>query len=115
MEDGQEGKYEPDFVLPNRDAVNEANWSEYQAKGFAVVSASVPDEVDVERYLTLVQGEYGVANVYTGEAFDRESGRPLRHKPGIGIYVSPEGIAHRDAGRAETDDSHMSPDEPASS
>jgi hypothetical protein len=74
--------YEPNFVMPRHDAIREDNWPEYEAKGFAPTSGS----------LYFAQTLAGVGNVYTGDKYDEKTGRPLRHKPGKTIYLSPEGV-----------------------
>jgi hypothetical protein len=76
--------YEPDFVLPRHDVVHEDNWSEYEARGFVPVAAALDD----------AQECFSTEHIYTGHAFDYEAGRPLRHKPGVGVYASPEGIEY---------------------
>lgn len=87
--------YEPDFVLPRHDVIHEDNWLEYEARGFFPVQAPLdiaPDEF------------FSTEHVYTGHAFDYEAGRPLRHKPGVGVYTSPEGIRYFKALYAEHKD-----------
>ncbi len=81
---GQGHEYEPNFELTHHGAIREDNWAEYEAKGFQPVE---------DLGLRFVQGFYGVEHVYTGDAYDEKAARPLRHKPGTGIYVSPEGLA----------------------
>jgi hypothetical protein len=83
----------PEFVLPHRKAVTEANWAEWEAKGVrplppfeAVIDANLAGDFDA------AQGLAGIENVWTGDAFDLEAGRPLADKPGTGIYVTEEGI-----------------------
>jgi hypothetical protein len=77
----------PDFDLPHRDAIHEDNWAEFEAKGFGVATGwSLTDLAAAERW-------FGIEHVYTGDAFDRDQNRPLRHKPGMAIYVDPEGLA----------------------
>lgn len=73
---------EPDFMLPNRDVIHEDNWEEYRARGF------VPTTVPADFAKNIV----GTENVYTGDAYDYEAGRPLQHKPGKGedAYLSPD-------------------------
>ena len=115
MSDTPNAAYIPDFELSHRDAVRESNWSEYEAQGFGVVWEAV-DPDDSLGQLAFARDEFGIANVYTGDAFDHEADRPLRHKPGMGIYVSPEGVSYRDAKRArQGPSSDQSSDEPAAS
>lgn len=90
--------YEPNFSMPERDSDDEAerrrvredNWPEYCAKGFVPVPETLGDAMFC----------YGVENVYTGDPFDFDANRPLRHKPAaeaeITVYVSPAGLAHRE-------------------
>lgn len=89
------------LVFPNRDAVREDNWEEYKSKGFGVLWPSIDRDDYGERVVTYAQWEFGTGNVYTGDSYDDEAGRPLRHKPGMGIYVSPEGVEYHDARRAQ--------------
>jgi hypothetical protein len=81
--------HEPDFELARRNAIRENNWPEYEARGFQPVPGDGADPT----VLDLQQSYYGVENVYTGHAYDADAGRPLQHKPGVGIYVDPEGLA----------------------
>lgn len=84
QESGTYSAEEPDFVLPQHDAISEDNWAEYEARGFGIA---------VGYDLAAAQRHFGVEHVYTGEAYDWQAGRPLRHKPGSTIYVDPEGLA----------------------
>jgi hypothetical protein len=74
--------YEPNFVLPNHDVIHEDNWEEFRAKGF--VPTGAPTDIAAEIV--------GIQNVYTGDAWDNEAVRPLRHKAGKGeyAYLGPE-------------------------
>lgn len=76
--------HEPDFTFPHHDVVHEDNWEEFRAKGWV----AVPEE------LKGAQAYFGTENVYTGDAYDVDADRPLRHKPGVGVYVTPEGLKH---------------------
>jgi hypothetical protein len=73
--------YEPNFELPRHGVIREDNWLEYEARGFRPVIEP----------LKSAQLTYGIEHVYTGEPYDYREGRPLRHQPGEGVYVSPEG------------------------
>jgi hypothetical protein len=89
MSNTQEGstdstEYEPDFVLPHIGAIREDNWAEYEAKGFGIA---------IGYDLAAAQRQFGIEHVYTGDAYDWQQGRALRHKPGMTIYVDPEGLA----------------------
>jgi len=88
-----EAEYEPDFVLSRYDAINEGNWPEYQRQGFVVVEPYVANE-ELDRRLKWHQTSLGVANVYTGEPFDPEAGRPAPNPEGRGIYAHPNGDAY---------------------
>jgi hypothetical protein len=92
MADHQEGSstgtdYTPDFELPRHGVIHEGNWMEYQAQGFL----PVPEDLEATQNLC------GAENVYTGDEYDYDAGRPLRHKPGVGVYVSPDGLKRREA------------------
>jgi hypothetical protein len=91
---------EPNFSLAHRDAVREDSWAEYEAAGIKVEKRVVSDSNFDDEY-DRAQTYYGVENVYSGDAFDEKEGRPLRHKPGRGIYVLPEGYERFDRHRAE--------------
>jgi hypothetical protein len=79
---GDHPSYEPDFVLPRQGVIREDNWPEFAAQGFRPVTPNT----DYARRV------FGVEHVYTGDAFDYDEQRPLRHKPGIGVYVDAEGL-----------------------
>jgi hypothetical protein len=84
--EGTGGKpgYDPDFELPHHGVIREDNWTEYQAKGYV----PVPED------LKGAQNVFGTEHVFTGDAYDPDEERPLRHKPGVGVYVDPEGLKH---------------------
>jgi hypothetical protein len=88
MRSSEQADHTPNFEMPHHDAIHEDNWAEYQAKGFEPVS-----DVKAE-HLDAMQNIYGAHNLYTGDAYDDDAGRPLRHKPGGSIYTSPEGLRH---------------------
>lgn len=81
---GADPGHTPDWELPKHDAITEANWAEYEAQGF----------VPVPERLSGAQNHYGAENVYTGDEWDADAGRPLRHKPGKTVYVNPAGLKH---------------------
>jgi hypothetical protein len=78
----------PNFELPLHGVISEDNWPEYEAKGFKPISTIL----GTVRTLDYAQSHYGVEHVYTGDAYDDDAQRPLRHKPGTGIYVDPDGL-----------------------
>ncbi|MGD0197232.1 MAG: hypothetical protein ABSC56_04915 [Solirubrobacteraceae bacterium] len=90
---GEPGK---EYVFPNLDAVTEDNWQELVAQGVTVLDPCIEDEPLFKASLTLLQSTWGTGNVLTGDAFDEEEQRPLRLKPGRGIYVRREGQAYHD-------------------
>jgi hypothetical protein len=68
---------------PERDnVIHEDNWFEYEVLGFFPILRGTREEV--EEY-------FGPHNVYTGDTWDREAGRPLRHKPGGSMYSNNDG------------------------
>lgn len=77
-------EHTPDWELPKHNAITEANWAEYEAQGF----------VPVPERLSHAQNHYGAENVYTGDEWDADAGKPLRHKPGKTVYVNPAGLKH---------------------
>jgi hypothetical protein len=91
--------YEPDFVLSHRDVIHEGNWPDYEAQGFFRgfsldhIDSLAHDDILIG-ILNLAKDLYGTENVYTGDAWSNEDGRPLHHKPGVGIYVHPNGRTH---------------------
>jgi hypothetical protein len=82
--EGPSSDHDSDFVLPHHGAIREDNWVEYEAKGFGIA---------LGYDLAAAQDQFGIEHVYTGDEYDWEQGRPLRHKPGVTIYVDPEGLA----------------------
>lgn len=89
MADQQEGPgnqpgYVPNFELSHHGVIREGNWAEFQAKGLV----PLPEDLDA------AQAYYGVENVFTGDAYDWAAERPLQHKPGVGVYVTQEGLRH---------------------
>jgi hypothetical protein len=75
--------------------ITEENWPEYQSQGFRALDISPADPNDA-RAMGKARGEagYWFGKYYTGHAYDRDEGRPLRHKPGVSMYVDPEGIQY---------------------
>jgi hypothetical protein len=88
---------EPNFTLPRHGVIREDNWAEYEAQGFRPVPE---EEKSAASY-------YGVANVYTGDAWDWDAERPLRHKPGVGVYTNSAGLEHSQTTAAEWEELHM--------
>lgn len=89
--EGSVDQSEPsNFELPNHGAIREENWAEYEAQGFRPITNVDSDRLPL--HLRVAQGHYGTAHVYTGDAYDHETGRPLRHKPGTGLYVDADGL-----------------------
>jgi hypothetical protein len=95
-----ESGYEPNFELSRRGVIREDNWPAYLANGF-FVTLQVDAAEDLPEQLKWMQDIYGGEYVYTGDAWDYLEERPLRHKPGIGIYVDPEGLKNVAAYRAK--------------
>jgi hypothetical protein len=88
MTDSHEGSteltdYTPNFILPRHGVITQDNWPIFAAMGFI----PLPEWSS----LNLVQALCGVEHVYTGDAYDREAGRPSHDKPGICIYADAEG------------------------
>ena len=81
---------EQEFILPNLEAVHEDNWQELAAQGVTVLESCISDN-DLPVYLQFCQATWGTPNVLTGDAFDEDAQRPLRLRPGHGLYVRPEG------------------------
>jgi hypothetical protein len=63
--------------------IREDNWPEYEARGFFHLARGTYEEA---------QASLGAANVYIGDAWDDEAGRPLRHKPGTSFYSNDDGV-----------------------
>jgi len=85
---------EPDFLFGGNRVVSEAEWEQLHASGIENVYESL-DEADTEQFRRVLAREreiFGAENVLLGDAFDAKSGRPLRHKPGTGVYATPEGL-----------------------
>jgi hypothetical protein len=77
------------------DVVTEANWEELMARGFEVLKPCVTPE-DLPRYLPDARDLIGEERVATGDAFDETEQRPLRLKPGRGIYLRPYSTHYKD-------------------
>jgi hypothetical protein len=118
--------HQPNFELPRYGVVREDNWEEFRAKGYSVVFSDLDGDetrISASSILAAEESNYGVENVLTGDAYDYEADRPLRHKPGIGIYVSPEGREHaakrakrwRAERRQRAERQHQAPPDPATS
>lgn len=107
---------EPNFDLPQHDAIRGDNWPEYAARGFWVLYNQVdPSTARGRQRISLAQSEYGVANVYTGSPYEPAEQRPLDNMPGVGIYVGPDGMEYATARHAEFMAAVHPPDTPASS
>ena len=97
----QEPAHEPDFELPRYRVIREDNWPEYQARGFQPVKNAT--QAEAVRALSSAEFHYGGdEHVSAGDAWDEAEERPLHHKPGIGIYADPQGLAI-----GEENDRHM--------
>jgi len=84
-----------EFTRPNIDAVTEENWEQFAAQGVMPITSSVPEK-RLQIHLRFLQLNWGAANILTGDAYDEVEKRPLRHKPGRGIYMRPEGLAYHE-------------------
>ncbi len=91
---GGEGGYEPDFIFGGARIVSEANWAELQQQGVRNLVEAIPDDDDdaLRDELKWKGLFYGGANLLLGDAFDKDAGRPLRNKPGLGLYTTPAGL-----------------------
>jgi hypothetical protein len=76
-----------ELVQTNHNAIREDNWFEYAARGFVPV-IDLPENYPAMYLLDR-------KNYYDGDTWDKGAGRPLRFKPGFGVYTSPEGLARR--------------------
>ena len=65
--------------------IREDNWPEYEAQHFW--DTTIPDREAADIWL-------GAENVYVGDAWDEDAGKPLRHKPGFSLYTNDAGIAY---------------------
>lgn len=88
----RQGEYEPPSVLSNRDAINEDNWAEHERQGFVAVDPYVSDD-QLEELLGFRQAMFGADNVFTGQPYDAEVGKPTYRDGGKGIYTNPAGMA----------------------
>lgn len=82
------------------DRVAESNWEWVRAEGFRPHTTLSQEQVERLGHIPiqrrpgyLLMKQFGVNNVLPGDAFDLESDRPLRHMPGMTIYVRGEPIA----------------------
>lgn len=92
----QPPEYNPNFVFGGNRVVSEENWAEYETQGVRNIVAAISedDEAALRKALSADARLYLPENLLLGDAFDAEAGRPLRLKPGIGVYVTAEGQEH---------------------
>lgn len=77
---------------PSR-VVTEANWQEQFASGVRFLADQLDlDTAEGQEYLRKFQDEFGPEHVVLGSPYDMDEWRPLDHKPGVGIYVTGEGL-----------------------
>jgi hypothetical protein len=93
---GESPGYRPDFVFGGNRVISEETWSDYEAQGVSNLIEAMPgnDEAALREELSRKGHFYGAGNLLLGDAFDADTGRPLRLKPGIGLYVTAEGREH---------------------
>lgn len=74
-------------------ADSEGSWAQYEAQGVRnLVAASADDDESALRdELSRGRRLYRPEKLLLGDAFDVESGRPLRLKSGVGVYVTAAG------------------------
>jgi hypothetical protein len=105
---------DPNFVRVRRGVITEGNWPEYQAKGFVFLeNQQEPSDATHHSRVEFDEKFFGAKNVYTGHAFDLDEGRPLAHKPGLGIYAGPDADEYLVAewSREQNADQHQSSSE----
>jgi hypothetical protein len=75
--------------------VGEGNWEWFRAEGFRPYETLSPEEAERQhrKRVSLLMDQFGLDNVCDGDVYDPESDRPLRHMPGMTIYVRGEPIA----------------------
>lgn len=89
--DGSPGReHEPNFTMPNRDIIREDNWEEYADQGFIARWGVWATDRELLSALMAAESRHGAQNVFTGEAFDLDEGRPLRNQPGKSVYIHPD-------------------------
>lgn len=89
----------PNFVFGGKRVVSEENWAQYQAEGVVNIVDSL-DEGEVQKFRESLAREaegIGPENLLLGDAYDREAGRPLRYKPGVGVYATAAGLEREQA------------------
>jgi hypothetical protein len=91
-EPAPDGTSDPNFVLVRINAIHEDNWPEYEAQGFVPLKPIDRPDPDPTAFgeLDITRSVHGDANIYTGDAWDEQAGRPLRHKPGGTMYLRME-------------------------
>lgn len=82
-------EYEPNFLFREK-TILEANWADWQARGFSPERDISGDDV-VGDALEIATEFYGLGNVLVGDAWDDGAQRPLRLKPGATLYVNEAG------------------------
>jgi hypothetical protein len=84
----------------------EGNWEWMRAEGFRPHETLSPEEAEHQhrKRASMLMEQFGLDNVREGDVYDAESDRPLRHKPGMTIYVRDEPSA--DPSARSGSDSH---------
>lgn len=89
----------PDYVFGGNRGVSEDTWPSHEMAGVENVIEALPeDDPEALREALAVEGHfYGSEHLMLGDAFDQASQRPLRHKPGIGMYTTRAGAVRRES------------------
>jgi hypothetical protein len=85
------------FDIGAAERIMEGNWEWLRAEGFRPYKTLSQEEVERLHHTPLnrqpedlLSDEFGYHNVRRGDVYDPESDRPLRHIPGMTIYVRDE-------------------------
>lgn len=76
------------FILYS-ERVGEGNWEWFRAEGFRPYETLPQEELEYPQYAQYTD-QFGGENVREGDVFDLTSDRPLRHIPGMTVYVRHE-------------------------
>jgi hypothetical protein len=88
------------FDIGSAERVMEGNWEWMRAEGFHAHETLPVDKIEYEQ-MQRYKARFGRNNVRQGDVYDPESDRPLRHAPGMTIYVRDEPSADQQGQSSE--------------
>jgi hypothetical protein len=88
-ESPKEPKPSTGFDIGSAERVVEGNWEWMRTEGFRPYETLPQKKLEYAEWRPYAE-QFGSNNVREGEVYDPESDRPLRHMPGMTIYVRDE-------------------------